>query len=158
MIKQPYVNLRQLQLLDLLIWREAGNQPYEGMRAVGHVVRNRVNSGVTWWGIGWTQVMLHPEQFSSFNPGSTGDARWPAEADPSFMLSCSAAAVVYQGIDIDLTQGALFYHDSSIGWPAAWGNQNDFVNTVNIGQLSFYKPIAGFVAVKTGVAKKIVAL
>lgn len=154
----PYANLYPLQLLDLCIWRESGNQIFDGMRGVGHVVRNRVYSGITWWGIGWSQVILAPAQFSSFNPGSVGNSRWPDEADPTYMNSCSAAAIVFNGTDIDLTQGALLYHDTSIGWPAGWGNQADYVNTINIGQLMFYKPLPGFTITKTGVAKIMVAL
>lgn len=36
-------NYSELQLMAALIWCEAGNQPYEGMVAVGAVVMNRVN-------------------------------------------------------------------------------------------------------------------
>lgn len=36
-------NYSELQLMAALIWCEAGNQPYEGMIAVGAVVMNRVN-------------------------------------------------------------------------------------------------------------------
>lgn len=41
----------------------------------------------------------------------------------------------------DPTQGATHYYDKSIGFPHAWGNQSNWVNTATIGRLFFWKEV-----------------
>ena len=43
------------------------------------------------------------------------------------------------GSDPDDTYGATYYYDTSIDWPEAWGPQANYVNTLNVGRLRFWK-------------------
>ena len=136
---QPYTELTYLQLLELCVWREAQGEPYDGKRAVAHVVRNRVYGTTKWWGRDWESVILHPWQFSSFNKNDPNSRKWPEDTDPSFLDSQVAAESVYLGNDGDLTAGATFYHATSMGWPASWGDPNDYEETLSIGRHKFYR-------------------
>lgn len=147
---QPYTDLSNLALLELCVFREAEGEPLEGKRGVAHVIRNRANSGKYWWGHDWQSVILHPYQFSSFNPGTPRERVWPRDADPAFADCCQACIPVMLGTDEDLTRGAMFYHDSSIGWPAAWGNEADYTLTLEVGRLKFYKQNARAVPDSSG--------
>jgi N-acetylmuramoyl-L-alanine amidase len=139
---QPYELLSGLQLLELCVWREARGEPVDGKIAVAHVIRNRVLEP-SWWNGHKAQdyhaVILHPYQFSSFNESDPNSQKWPADYDPSFEECCLAAEPVFDGVNEDLTNGAQFYHDTSIGWPTAWGQETDYENTFNVGRLKFYK-------------------
>jgi hypothetical protein len=143
MIPQPYNQLSDLNLLGLCVWREAQDQPAEGMRAVAHVVRNRTFRP-SWWNSriagSYRNVILKPYQFSSFNIGDPNEKKWPADDDPSWILVQETVLWVPCGVDQDNTDGAVMYHDTSIGWPTSWGNEADFLNTLNVGRMRFYKP------------------
>ena len=39
----------------------------------------------------------------------------------------------------DPTEGAQYYYDNSISWPKAWGKESEYVNTLNVGRLKFYR-------------------
>lgn len=139
-------NLSDQSFLALCIWRESSNQPFDAMRGVGHVVNNRA-SKPSWWGNSIQSVIMKPWQFSSFpvlkdgkniNPDPNCN-RWPHDSDPSWTQALSASTAILTGNDLDLTDGATHYYDSSISWPKAWGNQAEYVNTVNIGRLHFWK-------------------
>jgi spore germination cell wall hydrolase CwlJ-like protein len=137
---QPYGNLSELALLALCCYREARGETLFGKRAVCHVIKNRVSSP-GWWGHDIVSVILKPWQFSSFNEQDPNSQVWPADEAPAWTDCLSAASAVLVGDDPDNTDGALYYHDVSMGWPANWGKESDFVNTLNIGRLRFYKPI-----------------
>lgn len=143
MIPTPYKDLSDLALLELAVWREARGEPHDGKRAVAHIIRNRVYGSVKWWGVDWHSVILHPWQFSSFNESDPNVALWPSDTDPAFVDACMSAAPIFLGADTDdLTNGATFYHDVSIGWPHAWGNPANYEQTLAVGRLLFFKPIA----------------
>ena len=137
---QPYKELSDVFLLALCCYREARGEPMEGKRGVCHVVRNRTQEP-TWWGDDWKTVILKPYQFSSFNENDHNSGVWPLDDEPAWKDCLAAAGAVYKGVDEDLTQGAVFYHDTSIGWPKVWGNVAEYVNTINIGRLKFYRPL-----------------
>jgi hypothetical protein len=134
-----YKDLSDLTLLELCVWREARGEGFDGKRGVAHVVRNRVYGGVHWWGRDWHSVILHPWQFSSFNASDPNSNQWPGDADPSWAECCAASIPIYNGTDEDLTLGATFYFDVSIDWPASWGPQANYENTLNLGRLRFWK-------------------
>ena len=142
LIPQPYSELSDLDILTLAVWREARGEQTLGQRAVAHVIRNRTFTPKWWNGHtagSYHAVILFPYQFSSFNPGDPNADLWPTN-DLSFTSCREAALWVPCGMDPDNTDGAVMYHDTSIGWPTSWGNEADFVNTVNTGHLRFYKP------------------
>jgi N-acetylmuramoyl-L-alanine amidase len=144
MIAQPYTDLSDLALLELACYREARGEPFDGMRGVCHVIKNRSLSPAWWNGHiagSLSRVILKKYQFSSFNVGDPNEKKWPADEDPAFAECCAAAVPVYMGTDADNTDGATYYYDTSIEWPAAWGEQANFVNTLNVGRLRFWKPV-----------------
>jgi Cell Wall Hydrolase len=140
---QDYINLSELSLLELCSWREGQNQGSQGMRAIAHSIRNRTLVS-SWWNrhhVGnYAAVILQPEQYSSFNPTDPNHDKWPGNADAAFALACDVCAKVYTGADAeDLTDGATHYYDTSISFPKAWGNESDWINTLNIENLRFWK-------------------
>jgi spore germination cell wall hydrolase CwlJ-like protein len=144
MVEKPYDLMGGLDLLSLCVWREARGEPAEGQRGVAWVVKNRTLKS-SWWNghneQNYHAVILQPFQFSSFNSQDTQSQRWPRDDDPSFVDCKTAAEGVYTGTDTeDPTAGATSYYDTSISWPAAWGYEADYVNTLNVGRLKFYKP------------------
>jgi hypothetical protein len=135
-----YNDLSDLALLELCVWREARGEQSDAKKGVALVIRNRVYGATKWWGTDWHSVILHPWQFSSFNEHDPNAALWPSDTDTSFSDVCQQATPVYLGTSEDITQGALFYHDMSMGWPAAWGKESDYVQTLAVGRLLFFKP------------------
>jgi N-acetylmuramoyl-L-alanine amidase len=137
-----YSEMSDLALLQLCIWREARGEPTDGKRGVAHVIKNR-SLRASWWNRhipgSLSRVILFPYQFSSFNANDPNQGKWPSVGDESFAECCQIANSVMTGADADNTDGATYYYDDSIAWPKAWGNQSDYVNTLNVGRLNFYK-------------------
>jgi len=141
MESKDYKDLTDLEILQLAVWREAQNQPRDGMRGVAHVIRNRVYGKTKWWGAGdWHNVILKPYQFSSFNPNDPNSAKWPEDYDISWNECRDVCVPIYNADDEDITLGATYYHDTSIGWPHSWGNPADYEQTLAVGDLLFFKP------------------
>lgn len=127
-------------LLPLCAWREAQNQGYLGMLGVCWNVLNRA-AKPGWWGKDVPSCILHPFQYSSFNPGDPNSKKFPQSTDPpavqqAWQDALRAAHDAFTGAVPDPTNGSLFYHDSSIATPSVWG---PVVQTAQIGTLTFYK-------------------
>ena len=136
---QNYSDMSDLVLLELAIWREARGEVYDAKRGVAWAIKNRVDHP-SWMGRDWHTVILKPWQFSSFNVSDVNNTKWPEDSDPSFAECCAVAQGVYLGQDsTDLTDGATHYYDISIDFPKAWGSEDEWVNTLNIGRLKFWK-------------------
>jgi spore germination cell wall hydrolase CwlJ-like protein len=137
---QPYQELSDLEILALCCYREARGEPMAGKRGVCHVIKNRtLKPG--WWGHDYKSVILKPWQFSSFNTSDPNSDVWPKDIEKAWLECMDAASAVLVGDDPDTTDGALYYHDTSITFPKAWGLENAFVNTLNVGRLKFYRPV-----------------
>ena len=67
-----FAGYTDLDLLAAIIWCEAGNQPYDGMVAVGQVVMNRVASGSFPNTI--SEVLASPGQFTPYSSGGLKSA------------------------------------------------------------------------------------
>lgn len=134
-----YASMSDTALMALCIWREARGELFLAKKCVGHVIKNRAAKG-GWWGHDVHTVILKPWQFSSFNPGDPNSTKWPDDNETSWTDSLAASSAVLVGGDFDPTGGATYYYDSSIEWPKAWGNQDNYENTLNIGHLHFWKP------------------
>ena len=80
-----YGGASDLDLLAAIIWCEAGNQPYDGMVAVGQVVMNRVKSGSFPNTI--AEVLNQPGQFT---PSSSGTLQ--AALNAGVNSTCYSAA------------------------------------------------------------------
>jgi len=139
----PYSEMSDLALLELLIWREARGEPTDGKRAVAHVVKNR-SLAPSWWNAhtvgNLKAVVLQKWQFSSFNLHDPNSDKWPQDDDPSFAECCAIATSVINGADPDNTAGATSYFDTSIEFPSAWGPEEDWEETLDVGHLRFFKP------------------
>lgn len=99
-------------LLALVAWREARGEgatlgeKLEAMRAVMHVIRNRVAAG---WG-DWDEVTTRRNQFAAMSvPGDSQLVVWPDDDVPLFLAVLELASAVYYGDDTDPTAGALYY-------------------------------------------------
>ncbi len=104
-----FYNQEDLFWLSRVIHRESGNQPLEGMMAVGNVVLNRVADPVfpdTVEG-----VLAQKNQFSTYKSGVL------AETNPS-ERSIIAAKLVMDGGVVEETKGALYFDSGSTSWAA----------------------------------------
>lgn len=137
-----YKEMSDLALLQLCLWREARGEESDGKRGVAHVIVNR-SLTPAWWNYHRAgilgNVILFPYQFSSFNPGDPNEKLWPEDDDTSFQECCSIASAVLSGSDPDLTGGAVNYFDISVSFPADWGSESQWVNTLNAGRFRFWK-------------------
>lgn len=131
----PYAELSDLEICSLCVWREARGEGLLGKRGVAHVILNRANDP-SWWGHSVSQVVLHPYQFSSFNPGDPNADKWPENNDPSYSDSLTVSEDVLVNGDPDITQGATSYYDISIPTPI-WAGSMDL--TLSCGRLRFYR-------------------
>lgn len=118
-------------LLALVMWREARGEGREGMRAVGHVVKNRVKFTE------WDRVIAAKWQFSSMAaPGDPELILWPEAPDPVFETAMSLAEVIYSGEDPDNTNGATHYFNPNVVLPS-WAAT--MTKVASIGHHDFYK-------------------
>jgi spore germination cell wall hydrolase CwlJ-like protein len=114
------VNDEEVRLLAATAWGEARSEGEAGMRAVAHVMVNRIGPR---FGEDLATVILSPKQFSVWNRGdpnrrlvlslvnnpdrfSLGGAEWEA--------ALRIAREVLSGQSADPTGGALFYHTQAV--------------------------------------------
>jgi N-acetylmuramoyl-L-alanine amidase len=134
----PYQSMSELDLRSLCIWREARGEGDLGKRGVGWVIQNRAdNPG--WWGKTPVGVILCPFQFSSFNQSDPQYDLWPNDDSRSWFDCQQVAAAIMNGTDDDITDGANYYHDTSMGWPKSWGDESNYAHTLDVGNLRFYR-------------------
>lgn len=125
------------KLLALAIWREARGESIEAKMAVASVIRNRcAMAPAEGFHSTVSGNILKPWAFSSFNQGDAQCEKYPAITDPSWHDSLEAANISNAGHSADRSNGAVFYHDDSIGVPSAWGRVEQ---TASIGRLRFYR-------------------
>lgn len=116
----------------LCAWREADDQGQDGMRAVLHVIDNRAKlRGQT-----WAQVVYAKAQFDGMVFLSPDLYRVPVEGNIQFEYLSSIVDSVYDGTDLDNSQGAMNYYANSIA-PPYWVDSMTF--TVQIDNQLFYK-------------------
>ncbi|MBX3429926.1 MAG: cell wall hydrolase [Hyphomonadaceae bacterium] len=109
------LNEDEVRLLAATVWGEARSEGEEGMRAVAHVMVNRIGSR---FGEDLSTVILSPKQFSVWNRNDPNRrlvqtlARDPSsvETDPEWLVADRVAREVLSGQSVDPTGGALFYH------------------------------------------------
>lgn len=128
-------------LLALALWREARGEPIEGIRAVGHVILNNANGNIA-------ALITRKNYLSSM--AHVGDPQlvvYPASTDAVFQNILPIAENLYEGIDSDNTNGAMFYANVD-NVPAGannwfWANiiQRPDIHpvTVVIGHHTFFK-------------------
>ena len=93
-----------MSLLIVVAFREARGDGRDAMRAVGHVIANRVAANKS----SWVTEICKPKQFSSMTIcGDSQTIVWPSEKDTINLYTLMHG--VYDGTDPDNTNGALFY-------------------------------------------------
>lgn len=128
-------------LLALTAWREARGEGREGMRAVMHVIRNRVVAAPS--SIDYGHVITKKWQFSSMT--ATGDGElvdWPNRPDPAFQLAMDLVPSVMDGSDPDITNGALYYYNPATA-TSQWFKDNiadKMPKVATIGHHEFFTP------------------
>ena len=116
-------------------WREASGEGREGIRGVLHVIANRaLKHNKT-----WAQVVFQYLQFSSIT--APGDpqikaGRVPVQPDAVFITCYELANSLYNGEDLDITNGATHYFADSIPMPT-WAQQ--MTATAVIGRHKFFR-------------------
>ncbi len=109
----------EVRLLAATVWGEARSEGEDGMRAVAHVMQNRIGSR---FGEDLGTVILSPKQFSVWNRGDPNRrivqnlARDPSSVatDPEWVTAERVAREVLSGQSVDPTDGALFYHTRGV--------------------------------------------
>jgi len=136
------VNENEVRLLAATIWGEARGEGEDGMRAVAHVMQNRVGQR---FGENLETVILTPYQFSVWNRGDpnrrlvSNPERYATggEAAASWEAAQRIAREVLSGQSVDPTNGALFYHTRAVR--PSWSRQG--VGRQVIGQHVFYADV-----------------
>ncbi len=118
--QEPVVlNEDEVRLLAATVWGEARSEGEDGMRAVAHVMVNRVGER---FGEDLPTVILSPKQFSVWNRGDPNRrivqnlARDPSAiaTDEEWLAAERIAREVLSGQSVDPTGGALFYHTRAV--------------------------------------------
>lgn len=115
----PEPDAAEVRLLAATMWAEARSEGEDGMRAVGHVMLNRVGDR---FGEDLRTVILAPKQFSAWN---RGDPNRPLAMNPdryatggtsleTWNAAQRIAREVLMRTSVDPTGGALFYHTRAI--------------------------------------------
>jgi cell wall hydrolase len=126
-------------ILACTVWMEARGDGWEGMEAVANVVLNRARNP-RWWGHDIASVCLMPEQFSSWNEGSTQIPLVISameEDSLSYKGAVLAVELVMSGKLVDHTQNADSYYAISEKEEPTWATPETF--TVQIGSQKFYR-------------------
>jgi N-acetylmuramoyl-L-alanine amidase len=118
-----------MDIVPITLWREARSEGQDGMTAVLHVILNR--SADKRWSSDPEKVCLQGYQFSCWNSNDPQRNKYPASADPLYLL---AQALVKQP-GPDVTRGATAYYDISISAPS-WATLGNYKCTV--GRLKFH--------------------
>lgn len=132
----------EVRLLAATAWGEARSEGEHGMRAVAHVMVNRIGER---FGEDLATVILSPKQFSVWNRGDPNRrtvmnlARDPSSVatDPEWILADRVAREVLSGQSVDPTGGALFYHTRAVR--PRWARVG--VGRQVIGQHIFYADV-----------------
>lgn len=136
------LNEDEVRLLAATVWGEARSEGENGMRAVAHVMVNRIGPR---FGEDLATVILSPKQFSVWNRGDPNRrtvvnlARDPSSVatDPQWLIAEQVAREVLSGQSVDPTSGALFYHTRGVR--PRWARIGQGRQT--IGQHIFYADV-----------------
>lgn len=136
-------HLWEWAILSLMMWREARNQGFQGMRAVGHVANNRARTLRTSIAL----TVCEDAQFTSINPPKkTYDPQldvWPRPDDIYFQQAMSIANEILGGTSVDPTGGASFYWNpktaNSPWFERVVANGPRFEKSATLGDHEFFR-------------------
>jgi N-acetylmuramoyl-L-alanine amidase len=132
--------------MALCIYKEARGEGQDGMRAVAHVIKNRV--GTPGFARTIHDVIYGKNQFSSMSISSDPEFNLiPPAGDPQFAFALAICPSVLSGSDADITDDAHYYENAATatsGWfgrviagPDGFGTEGHAL-TAHIGRQSFY--------------------
>ena len=130
----------------LCVWKEARGEGMLGMRAVAHVIKNRV--GAIGFPASLHEVIYDKNQFTSMSVPTDPEFNLTAPPnDPQFAYSVAICPSVLNGDDVDPTYGAHYYENAATatsGWfarviagPDGYGTEGHSL-TSHIGKQNFY--------------------
>ena len=106
------------EIVALTLLGEAESMGLNGMQATACTIKNRLNSGVKWWGKTPRQVCLYPWQYSCWNTRGPNPNRFRIigfdRESPDFKIAMMVAAQVIDGSLKDVTNGATHYYNPSL--------------------------------------------
>jgi len=127
----------------LCVWREARGDGHDAMRAVAHVIANRV--GAPGFASSIHAVIFGKNQFTSMSVPTDPEFNLePESGDEAYADAVSIARAVLNGTDEDLTNGAHFYCNLKTA-TSGWFAKNIVADTANhpllaaVGTQEFYK-------------------
>ena len=131
----PY-SYADIDIVARTAYGEARSEGNLGMRAVCHVIRNRVRDGR--WRNTYAEVCLRSKQFSCWNKGNVNYPKITEVdfKDPTFRVAYSIAANVMAAESDDITLGATHFHHIEAQLPS-WADPADM--TVSIYHHRFYR-------------------
>ena len=135
-----------LHSMALCVWKEARGEGSFGMRAVAHVIANRV--GYPGFAKTLHDVIYGRNQFTSMSAPSDPEFNLiPPPGDPQFTYAISLCPQVLGGSDADNTEGAHYYENAATatsGWfgrviagPDGMGTEGHAF-TAQVGRQRFY--------------------
>lgn len=130
--------------LALCVWKEARGEGCDGMKAVAHVIRNRV--GVPGFAKNLHDVIYGKNQFTSMSVPSDPEFNLQPKSDDKLYAYCeSMAPSILSSIDPDPTHGACYYANLKTMDKGGWferhivGDPANHPQTAQIGQHTFFK-------------------
>ena len=135
-----------LRLFIRVIWLEARGEGESGMRAVAHVIKNRI--GAAGFPRTLNAVLTQRNAFSCLLPESSEYNLQPQAGDVQYSYCQTIAPAVLDGTDPDNTNGACYYanlRDVTSGWFSRHISGADGQGTpdhpllATIGNQNFYK-------------------
>ena len=137
-----YDTMTDLELMIQVIWLEARGEGESGMRAVGHVIKNRV--GFPSFPKTLRNVLTQTNAFSCLLPNDPEYGKKPDADDPQNLFCAYIAPKILDGSDPDLTNGAHFYINAATATSPWFLNHivGDKINhplLATIGRQNFYK-------------------
>lgn len=138
MATNPFLKISPDKLLALAIYSEASGEGYDGMIAVGNVIKNRTKNLATFGDkkiLAQTRspyhaVILRPWQFTAFMSGQAGNSRIKKIA-ANFNAEYSRNEALYEAYEIaiglmydrigDTTDDSLYFH--RVGLKVPWASK-----------------------------------
>lgn len=140
---QAFLSEMEIDVMARTLWGEARSEGPSGMRAVAHVILNRIeiarrHGGKYWWGHDIITVCQRPYQFSCWNPADPNRPKLMAVDDTDIHFATAlriARRAVIGKLGEDITYGADHYHTVDI--TPFWVKGRKPVTV--IGRHKFYK-------------------
>ena len=133
--------------MALCVWKEARGEGQDGMRAVAHVIKNRV--GTAGFPPNLHEVIMQKNAFTSMSVASDPEFNLiPPTGDTQFAYCTALCPSVLTGDDLDITDDAHYYENAAAatsGWfarviagPDGYGTEGHSL-TAHIGKQNFYR-------------------